>query len=106
MGSRHAPLLYSIMWVSVPSADPAKEKVTIQLRLQVPEQLTGKSQQQLEALAFEALVVRLYALGELSSGEGAKLLGLTRREFLDLLGQYNVSLFDNEMDLKKEAGNG
>jgi predicted HTH domain antitoxin len=57
-----------------------------------------------QALAFEALVVRLYALGELSSGEGAKLLGLTRREFLDLLGQYNVSLFDDEIDLKKEAG--
>jgi predicted HTH domain antitoxin len=85
---------------------PTKEKVTMQLRLQVPEQLTGKSQQQLEALAFEALVVRLYALGELSSGEGAKLLGLTRREFLDLLGQYNVSLFDDEIDLKKEADYG
>ncbi len=58
------------------------------------------------AVIFEALVVRLYALGELSSGEGAKLLGLTRREFLDLLGQYNVSLFDNEIDLKKEVGYG
>src|SRR5579864_3460512 len=82
---------------------PTKEKVTMQLRFQVPEQLTGKSQQQLEALAFEALVVRLYALGELSSGEGAKLLSLTRREFLNLLSQYNVSLFDNEIDFKKEA---
>ena len=78
----------------------------MQLRLQVPEQFTGKSRQQLEALAFEALVVRLYALGELSSGEGAKLLDLSRREFLDLLGQYNVSLFDDEIDLKKEAGYG
>ena len=35
-----------------------------------------------------------------------KLLGLMRREFLDLLGQYNVSLFDDEIDLKKEAGYG
>jgi predicted HTH domain antitoxin len=78
----------------------------MQLHLQVPEQLTDKNQQQLEALAFEALVVRLYALGELASGEGARLLGLTRREFLDLLNQYNVSLFDNEMDLEKEAGYG
>jgi predicted HTH domain antitoxin len=83
---------------------PAKEVVTMQL--QVPEHLTGKNRQQLEALAFEALVVRLYALGELASGEGAKLLGLTRREFLDLLGQYNISLFDEEMDPKKEAGYG
>lgn len=74
----------------------------MQLHLQVPERIVGKNQQQLEALAFEALVVRLYALGELSSGEGAKLLGLTRREFLDLLGQYNVSLFDDEIDFKHE----
>jgi len=82
-----------------------QEKVTMQLRLQVPEQLAGKSQQHLEALAFEALVVRLYALGVLSSGEGAKLLDLSRREFLDLLSQYNVSLFDDEIDLKKEVSN-
>jgi predicted HTH domain antitoxin len=75
----------------------------MQLHLQVPEQFIGKSQQQLEKLAFEALVVRLYALGEISSGEGARLLDLTRREFLDLLGQYNVSLFDDEIDFKKEA---
>ena len=76
----------------------------MQLHLQVPERLVGKNQQQLEALALEALIVRLYALGELSSGKAAKLLDLTRREFLDLLGQYNVSLFDDEVDLKKEAG--
>lgn len=78
----------------------------MQLHLQMPEQFTDKSQQQLEALAFEALIVRLYVLGELGSGEGATLLGLTRREFLDLLNQYNVSLFDEEMDFKKEASNG
>jgi predicted HTH domain antitoxin len=79
------------------------EKTSMQLHLQVPEQFIGKNQQQLEALAFEALVVRLYALGELSSGEGAKLLDITRREFLALLDQYNVSLFDDEIELKKEA---
>jgi predicted HTH domain antitoxin len=94
------------MSVLIQSDDASKGKDHMQLRLQVPEQLTDKNQQQLEALAFEALVVRLYALGELSSGEGAKLLGLTRREFLDLLGQYNVSLFDDEIDLKKEASHG
>ena len=73
----------------------------MQLHLQVPEQLTDKNQQQLEVLAFEALVVRLYVLGELASGEGAKLLGLSRREFLDLLNQYNVSLFYDEADFRK-----
>lgn len=64
-----------------------------------PGALAHKNQQQLEAL-----LARLYALGELGSGEGAKLLGLTRREFFDLLNQYNVSLFDDTIDFKKEAG--
>ena len=75
----------------------------MQLDTQMLEHIVEKSKQQLETLAFESLVVRLYALGDLSSGEGAKLLGITRREFLDLLGQYNVSIFDDSIDLKKEA---
>ena len=54
-------------------------------------------------MALEALIVRLYALGELSSGEGAESLGISRREFLDLLGHYNVSIFDDTIDLKQEA---
>ena len=36
------------------------EKVTMQLHLQVPEQLTNKNQQQLEALAFEGWAYRGY----------------------------------------------
>jgi predicted HTH domain antitoxin len=96
--------VYHIIGVLRQSDNMNKGVVPMQLRLQVPERLTGKNQQQLEALAFEALVVRLYSLGELSSGEGAKLLGLTRREFLDLLNQYNVSLFDDSVDVRKEAG--
>lgn len=36
-------------------------------------------------MALEALIVRLYSLGELSSGEGAESLGISRREFLDLM---------------------
>ena len=75
----------------------------MQLDMQRIEHLVERSKQQLETLAFESLVVRLYALGDLSSGEGAELLGITRREFLDLLGQYNVSIFDDQIDLKKEA---
>lgn len=76
----------------------------MQLHLTLPEKFVDKNEQQLEALATEALVVRLYALGEISSGEGAELLGITRRDFLDLLGTYNVSIFDDTMDVLKEAG--
>ena len=49
----------------------------------------------LEALAREALVVRLSALGQSRPGKGAKLLGISRRAFLALLDQYGVSWFDD-----------
>lgn len=78
----------------------------MQLSVELPDTLRDKNAQELAALAREALIVRLYALGELSSGEGAEALGITRREFLDLLGRYNVSIFDDTTDLRKEAGLG
>lgn len=46
--------------------------------------------------------MRLYDLGELSSGQAATLLGISRREFLDLLGAYHVSVFDDDVDLSAE----
>jgi Uncharacterised protein family (UPF0175) len=76
----------------------------MQLHVDLPDALAGKDARELSALALEALVVRLYALGELSSGEGAEALGIARREFLDLLGRYNVSIFDDTMDVRREAG--
>jgi predicted HTH domain antitoxin len=74
------------------------------LNIQLPDELlTSRDKGQLEALAREALIVRLYELGELSSGEGAELLGISRREFLDLVGRYGVSIFDDAIDVQKEA---
>ena len=35
-------------------------------------------------------IVKLYELGRLSSGKAAKLLGISRVEFLELLGKYKV----------------
>ncbi|HEX6818170.1 MAG TPA: UPF0175 family protein [Ktedonobacterales bacterium] len=78
----------------------------MQLTVEIPDALGDKDAQELAALAREALVVRLYALGDLSSGEGAQALGISRREFLYLLGRYNVSIFDDTMDPLKEAGLG
>lgn len=76
----------------------------MELRLRVPDELVGQDTHRLERLALESLIVRLYALGELSSGEGAESLGVSRREFLDLLGQYHVSIFDDSMNVAEEAG--
>ena len=35
-------------------------------------------------------IVKLYELGRLPSGKAAKLLGISRVEFLELLGKYKV----------------
>jgi len=67
------------------------------------ERATGRGPAELETLGREALLVRLYALGVLTSGEGAHFHGISRREFLDLLDAYHVSIFDEAVDLQHEA---
>lgn len=77
------------------------------LTIRLPDEILGSNDRpRLEALAREALIVRLYDLGDLSSGEASELLGMSRREFLDLVGRYGVSIFDEAMDVRREAGYG
>ncbi|MFL5800888.1 MAG: UPF0175 family protein [Roseiflexaceae bacterium] len=76
------------------------------LQIEYPEELLDQADQTKEALehlAREALLVRLYDLGKISSGKGAALLGIARWEFLDLLGAYGVSIFDDTQDVAAEA---
>ena len=40
------------------------------------------------------LATRLYEHGRLSLGQAADLVGLTKRKFIELLGRYNVSVFN------------
>lgn len=76
------------------------------LQIEYPEELldqTEQSKEELESLAREALLVRLYDLGKLSFGKAAELLSISRRQFLDLLGDYGVSSFDESQDEAAEA---
>lgn len=76
------------------------------LEIPFPEELLAEfslNREALESLAREALLVRLYERGEISSGKAAQLLGISRRAFLDLLGQYHVSEFGEELDLEAEV---
>lgn len=48
---------------------------------------------------------KLFEDGKLSSGQAAKIVGISKRSFVELLGKFNVSLFgydyqDLEEDLK------
>ena len=63
---------------------------------------SGMDEEQIKALAREALYVKLYEQGVLSSGRAASLLGMSRWEFLDLLGRYGVSYFDDAIDFDEE----
>jgi predicted HTH domain antitoxin len=92
------------IFIALPSGRPMSN-----LHLELPEELLhlpGQTQATLQQLGREALLVRLYEMGLLSSGRAAEMLRMSRREFLDLLGRYHVSIFDEGMDLEAEARRG
>lgn len=49
---------------------------------------------------------KLYEQGKLSLGEGAELAGVSKRTFIELLGNYNVSVFNYSVqELKGDVEN-
>ena len=52
------------------------------------------------------LATRLYEQGKLSLGQAAELAGYNKRTFMELLGNYNVSLFNyDEEELENDIRN-
>ncbi len=52
------------------------------------------------------LAARLYQNGKLSLGQAADLAGLSKSTFADLLGKYNVSIFNfPASDLERDVKN-
>lgn len=52
------------------------------------------------------LASKLYEEGKLSLGQAADLAGLTKRTFAELLGKYNVSIFNQDGDdLARDVAN-
>jgi len=52
-------------------------------------------------------LIKLYEIGKISSGTAAKILGISRIEFLQRLGKYQVSLFNykDESELTDDISN-
>ena len=49
---------------------------------------------------------RLYEQGKLSLGQAAEVAGLTKRTFAELLGSYNVSIFNfPPSDMSRDVAN-
>lgn len=52
-------------------------------------------------------MVKLFEMGKISSGTAAKVLGISRIDFLDLLAKYKVSIFgqDDLNDIIEDINN-
>jgi predicted HTH domain antitoxin len=69
------------------------------------ELLRARNEAELQRIAQEAFYVRLYQQGAISSARAAAALGIGRVAFLELLGAYSVSYFDEETDLAEDVRN-
>lgn len=71
------------------------------VQLEVPDELDMKD--------FELsmiLACRLYEEGKLSAGQAARMVGLSKRAFIELLGKYGVSVFSASIsDLHADIAN-
>ena len=76
------------------------------VQIEYPAEILDElSSEQVQQLAREAFYVRLYQEGKISSGRAGALLGMSRSDFLDLLGSYNVPYFDDSGDLAEDLRN-
>lgn len=67
------------------------------LNIDLPENLD------LDALDVKLIIAtKLFEQGRLSLGEAAETAGVSKRTFIELLGKYNVSLFNYGVDELEE----
>ncbi|NJO67918.1 MAG: UPF0175 family protein [Bacteroidetes bacterium] len=66
------------------------------INIEFPESLANSlilSVKDFESEIKTSSLVKLFELGKVSSGVAARVLGLSRIDFLELLSKYNVSVF-------------
>jgi predicted HTH domain antitoxin len=77
--------------------------------LEIPEEILISLKETPESLTREIQIlaaVKLFELGKLSSGRAAQLAGMSRVEFLTILGRYQVSPFSLTLEqLEKDVNN-
>ena len=74
---------------------------TVQLSIELPNMVTA-TEFELKTL----LVSKLYEKEALSLGQAARAAGLSKRAFIEILGNYQVSIFsEHESDLRSDIAN-
>ena len=83
----------------------------VKLEIEVPGAIEGtrlkeKFLSTAQRLIQEQTVLRLYQEGEISTGKGAEMLGLPLYDFIKLLGQHQISIFNlTEEELAQDVKN-
>ena len=80
------------------------------INIEYPESLANAlrlSGKDFESEIKVSSLVKLYELGKVSSGVAAKVLGLSRLDFLELLAKYNVSVLEgyDSKELNEDIAN-
>lgn len=80
------------------------------INIEYPESLANTlrlSGKDFESEMKKSSLVKLYELGKVSSGIAARVLGISRLDFLELLAKYNVSVLNgaDSDDLNEEIEN-
>src|SRR5207249_3111175 len=73
---------------------------TFTMQLQIPEALRelGYSDEDIRRDVPVLLVLKRFRAGAISSGKAADILGITRRDFLDVLAKEGVPIYDPSDD--------
>jgi predicted HTH domain antitoxin len=75
----------------------------IRINLEVPAGVSGEARESAEDEAREAAVLALWRQQQLTIREAAEELGLTYREFLDLLAERGIPVESEPLDLEALA---
>lgn len=77
------------------------------INIEYPESLADAlklSGKEFESEMKASSLVKLYELGKVSSGLAARVLGVSRLDFFDLLAKYKVSVLESQ-DLNADISN-
>ena len=69
-------------------------EITVQVQVSDAFRELGYSDEELRREVPVLLVLKRFRQGLISSGKAARILGWSRREFLDLLGREGIPLYD------------
>ena len=72
------------------------------MTVELPDQMTDVDEKEVRMI----VAAKLFEQGKLSSGRAAEVVGITKREFIETVGKYGVSIFGTQPDeLEQELEN-